>query len=81
MLYSSFLPRAGRPEGPIPQYASQGKYMEQIADYRRHALFFDRLAAEELDLVLKNNFEAEAKGYRRMAAWRAEAIGVELPLY
>jgi hypothetical protein len=55
--------------------------MEQIADYLRHAVVFDRLAAEESDLVLKNNFEAEARGCRRMAAWRAEAIGVELLLY
>jgi hypothetical protein len=53
--------------------------MNRIADYLRRAVVFDRLAAEEGNPEFKIKFEEQAGAYRKIAAHRAEQLGVELP--
>jgi hypothetical protein len=53
--------------------------MKRVIDYLERAIVFDRLAAEEGNPAFKVKFEEQAAAYRKVAANRAERLGVELP--
>jgi hypothetical protein len=50
-----------------------------IAEYLEHALAFERLAADEEDPSLKNDFEKQAAAYRKLAKERAKKLGLPEP--
>jgi hypothetical protein len=50
--------------------------MRLLAAYWDNARRFDRLAAEELNPILKAHFERQADTYRKLAAERSRTIGV-----
>jgi hypothetical protein len=50
-----------------------------IAEYLEHALQFERLAAEVPDTKLKADLENQAKAYRKLAAERANKLGLPGP--
>jgi hypothetical protein len=47
-----------------------------IEEYLENALAFQRLAAVEIDPTLKDDFEKQAVAFRRLAAERAERLGL-----
>jgi hypothetical protein len=51
--------------------------MKMVAEYVEHALQFERLAAHESDVKLKADFEKQAAAYRKLAADRAEKLGMD----
>ena len=53
--------------------------MERIIDYMERAIVIHRLATDEANPELKAKFEEQAAAYRKIAAHRAEKLGVELP--
>jgi hypothetical protein len=50
--------------------------MKMIAEYLEHAIQFERLAADETDPALKETLANQALAYRKLAAERAERLGV-----
>ena len=50
--------------------------MKMAAEYLEHARQFERMAAEELDLKLKAQFERQAGAYRKLAHERAKKLGL-----
>ena len=53
--------------------------MKMIAEYLEHALQFERLAKDELSPALKASLLKQAEAYRKLAAERAERIGLPKP--
>ena len=53
--------------------------MRMIAVYVTNADRYERLAADELDPELKVHFETQATAYRRLAAERADKLGLSRP--
>lgn len=51
--------------------------MKLVAVYLDHSLAFERIAADEANPTLKDDFEREAAAYRRLAAKRAIQLGLE----
>ena len=52
--------------------------MKMVAEYVKHALQFERLAAHEKDAALKADLETQAAAYRKLAADRAKKLGWNL---
>jgi hypothetical protein len=50
-----------------------------LAAYLDNARKFDRLAAEEINPILKAHFEKQADAYRKLAAERARKLGALAP--
>jgi hypothetical protein len=53
--------------------------MKMVAEYLEHARQFERMAEEELNLEVKDQFEKQAAAYRKLAAERAEKLGLPQP--
>ena len=53
--------------------------MMLLAEYLEHALQFERLAADETNPALKEQFEKQAKEYRKLAEKRAHELGAATP--
>jgi hypothetical protein len=53
--------------------------MKMLAEYQEHALNFEKMAAEEQDPKLKEQFLKQAAAYRKLAAERAKKLGLALP--
>jgi hypothetical protein len=53
--------------------------MKLITEYLEDAVRFERMAAEEKDPHLKADLEKQAVAYHKLAAKRAEQLGVPLP--
>jgi hypothetical protein len=53
--------------------------MKLIAEYLERAVHFELLAAAESKAELKQQFENQAKAYRKLAAKRANEVGLPLP--
>ncbi len=47
-----------------------------IEEYLENALAFEQLAAVEIDLTLKDDFEKQAVSFRKLAAERAKRLGL-----
>lgn len=56
-----------------------GTLMKLLTEYLEHALTFERLAAEESNLVLRESFEMQAAAYRKLASERAARYGLPPP--
>jgi hypothetical protein len=56
-----------------------GSAVKMVAEYLENALRFERLAAEESNAQLKADFENQARAYRKLAAERAENLGLQPP--
>jgi hypothetical protein len=50
--------------------------MKMIAEYLDNAFKFERMAADELDPKLKAEIEKQALAYRKLAAERANKLGL-----
>jgi hypothetical protein len=50
-----------------------------IAEYLEHALQFERMAADEKNPELKTNLDKQAAAYRKLAAERANKLGLQPP--
>jgi hypothetical protein len=50
-----------------------------IAEYLEHALQFERMAAHEQRPELKAQLEKQAAAYRKLAAERANKLGLQPP--
>ena len=50
--------------------------MKMIAEYLEHARQFERLAAYEENPEVKTVFEKQAEAYRKIAAERANKLGL-----
>jgi hypothetical protein len=59
--------------------ARQGQAMKLVSEYLEQAVHFEQLAAEEPDPKLKAELEAQAVAYHKLAAKRAQQLGVPLP--
>ena len=53
--------------------------MKMIAEYLEHALQFERMASDEKNAELKANLEKQAAAYRKLAAERANKLGLQSP--
>ena len=53
--------------------------MQIIAQYLEHALAFDKMAADEADLALKESLIKQALAYRKLAAERTERLKLSRP--
>ena len=53
--------------------------MKLLNEYIEHALAFERMAAEEINLEVKAQFKEQALAYRKLAAERAERYGLPAP--
>lgn len=51
--------------------------MRLVTEYFDHALAFERIAADETNPTLKDDFERQAAAYRRLAGRRAIELGLE----
>jgi len=51
-----------------------------IAEYLEHALQFERMAADEKNAELKAQLQKQAAAYRKLAAERANKLGMRPPL-
>jgi hypothetical protein len=56
-----------------------GDSVKTIAEYLEHALHFEKMASEESNSVLKQQFVKQAQAYRKLAAERAERQGLPRP--
>jgi len=54
--------------------------MKMIAEYLEHALQFERLADHEQNPKIKEDFEKQAKAYRKIAAERTNKLGLQPPV-
>jgi len=50
-----------------------------IAEYLEHALQFERMAADEKNAGLKAQLQKQAAAYRKLAAERANKLGLRPP--
>jgi hypothetical protein len=50
-----------------------------IEEYLENAVAFEQLAAVEIDLTLKDDFEKQAVAFRKLAAQRAKRLGLGPP--
>jgi hypothetical protein len=53
--------------------------MKLVTEYLADAANFERLAATESDLAMKERLLNQAAAYRKMAEKRAKALGLPLP--
>jgi hypothetical protein len=53
--------------------------VKMIAEYLEHALQFEGMAQGETDLALKEQLLQQAAAYRKLAAERAERLGLPQP--
>jgi hypothetical protein len=53
--------------------------VKMIAEYLEHALQFDRMSQGETDPALKEQLLRQASAYRKLAADRAERLGLAQP--
>jgi hypothetical protein len=53
--------------------------MKLVSEYLQDAINFERLAAEAEEGPFKQSLLQQAAAYRKLAAQRAEALGVPLP--
>ena len=53
--------------------------VKMIAEYLEHALQFERMAAEETNPELKADLDKQAAAYRKLAAERANKLGLQPP--
>jgi hypothetical protein len=53
--------------------------VKMIAEYLEHALQFERMAADEKNPELKADLEKQAAAYRKLAAERANKLGLQPP--
>ena len=54
--------------------------MKMVAEYLERAHQFERLASQAMDdPELAKRLEAQAEAYRKLAAKRAEQLGLEIP--
>jgi hypothetical protein len=53
--------------------------MKMIAEYLENALHFERMAAEATDPALKEALRKQSVAYRKLAAERAERLGMSGP--
>jgi hypothetical protein len=53
--------------------------MKLITEYLERDVRFEQLAADESNAELKEQFERQAKAYRKLAAKRANELGQPLP--
>lgn len=53
--------------------------IDALMRYLERAIAFERFAANESDPDLKVNLERQATAYRRLAAMRAEGMGLPAP--
>jgi hypothetical protein len=54
-------------------------HMKHLGEFLDNAVKFERMAEEATDPVLKGAMEEQARAYRRMAAKRAEQLGMPAP--
>jgi hypothetical protein len=59
--------------------AGQRQAMKLVSEYLERAVHFEQLAAEETDPKLKAELETQAIAYHKLAAKRAQQMGVPLP--
>jgi hypothetical protein len=50
-----------------------------IAEYLEHALQFERMSGETADPKLRDSFSSQARAYRKLAAERAQRLGLPRP--
>jgi hypothetical protein len=50
-----------------------------ITEYLEHAVAFERMAAEEQNSEVKDQFHKQAVAYRELAAERCRKLGLPLP--
>ena len=53
--------------------------MKMLAEYVENAIKFEKMAAEEKDATLKEQFEKQAVAYRKLAEKRAKDYGINIP--
>ena len=53
--------------------------MKLVAEYLEQALQFERMAAEAADGHFKDSLLKQAAAYRKLAAERAEQLGMRIP--
>jgi hypothetical protein len=53
--------------------------MKMIAEYLENALQFERMAADEENPQLKADLKRQAAAYRKLAAERAQKLGLQPP--
>jgi hypothetical protein len=53
--------------------------MKMLAEYFETAVKFEKMAADEKDAKLKNEFEKQAADYRKLAEKRAKEYGLKPP--
>ena len=53
--------------------------MKMIAEYLENAIKFERMASEEPDPKLRAEFKKQAVAYRKLAAERADKLGLSPP--
>jgi hypothetical protein len=53
--------------------------MKLVTEYLEQAVQFERMAAAEKDPKLKSELEKQADAYHKLAARRAEQLGVPVP--
>ena len=53
--------------------------MKHLSEYLEHALSFERMAAQEKDPEVREQFEKQADAYRKLAAERAARYGLPPP--
>jgi hypothetical protein len=53
--------------------------MKMLAEYLEKAIAFEKMAAEEKDANLKEDFEKQAAAYRKLAEKRAKNYGLKAP--
>jgi hypothetical protein len=53
--------------------------MKLLTEYLEHALSFERMAAEEANPKIREQFEKQAEAYRKLAADRAARYGLPAP--
>ncbi len=53
--------------------------MKMLAEYLENAIKFEKMAAEETDAKLKEDFEKQGAAYRKLAEKRAKDHGFQFP--
>jgi hypothetical protein len=53
--------------------------MKMLAEYLESAIKFERLAADEKDAKLKEQFAKQSAAYRKLAEKRAKDYGLQVP--
>ncbi len=53
--------------------------MKMLAEYLENAIKFEKMADEETDAKLKEDFEKQGAAYRKLAEKRARDYGLQLP--